>query len=105
MPDQDGYPTEPELALCKSMQDFDVLMLHVMQIWHWPERVVADPYKWKLSTGGWSGNEDIIDALKHNTMFWLFCWQLSQRGGYYVFQTPQQAREERDDEDVEETDN
>lgn len=40
---------------------------------------------WEIATGGWSGNEDIIGALKENTLFWLICWNLSKRGGYYEF--------------------
>lgn len=38
----------------------------------------------ELTTGGWSENEDIIDMLA-DTVFWLFWWQESKRGGYYKF--------------------
>lgn len=38
----------------------------------------------ELTTGGWSGNEKIIDIIC-NTMFWFFWWQESKRGGYYKF--------------------
>lgn len=38
----------------------------------------------KLSTGGWSYNEEIIDELSE-TFFWTFYWQTSRRGGHYVF--------------------
>lgn len=37
-----------------------------------------------LSTYGWSGNEDLIDALKKN-LFWTCFWQKSLRGGHYFF--------------------
>ena len=38
----------------------------------------------ELTTGGWSENEEIIDAIA-DTMFWLLWWQESKRGGYYKF--------------------
>ena len=39
-----------------------------------------------LTTGGWSGNEDIIEALRTNKhMWWTVHWLLSKRGGYYEF--------------------
>ncbi len=38
-----------------------------------------------LSTGGWSGNEEIIDALQSNHVFWLMCWYETKRGGHYTF--------------------
>jgi hypothetical protein len=39
----------------------------------------------KLSTGGWSGNEEIIDALKSNFAFWSAYWWKEERGGHYWF--------------------
>jgi len=36
-------------------------------------------------TGGWSGNEDVIGALKNNLLFWPMFWQKSTRGGHYFF--------------------
>ncbi|MFH1226799.1 MAG: hypothetical protein V1701_02710 [Planctomycetota bacterium] len=39
----------------------------------------------KMATGGWSGNEEIIGALRRNLMFWPLYWEKSQRGGAYWF--------------------
>lgn len=38
-----------------------------------------------LVTGGWSGNEWIMDALRCNVTFWSRYWQKSERGGAYTF--------------------
>ena len=42
--------------------------------------------RYKLSTGGWSGSEDVICAMEENYMFWMCCWISSLRGGHYVFE-------------------
>lgn len=58
--------------------------------WHWSNYFVLkgkNVLRLELHTGGWSGNEDIIEEL-HSTnkhMFWLFHWQKSKRGGHYYF--------------------
>lgn len=39
----------------------------------------------QISTGGWSGNEDIIEAMKDNFQFWLFFWYQARAGGHYWF--------------------
>jgi hypothetical protein len=49
--------------------------------WHEPEGNM----EFHVSTGGWSGNEDLISAARRNTIFWMMCWQSSRRGGHYVF--------------------
>jgi hypothetical protein len=40
----------------------------------------------ELHTGGWSGNEDIIEALQKNKMFWIMWWWKTERGGHYYFE-------------------
>ena len=44
-----------------------------------------------LSTGGWSGNEDIMGALEGNDVFFGLYWVSSRRGGHYVFDVPRRA--------------
>lgn len=39
-------------------------------------------FKISFSTWGWSGNEDIVEALQ-GTMFWWMFWWSSRRGGHY----------------------
>ncbi len=43
-----------------------------------------DGKSFELTTGGWSENEELIDEIS-DTMFWVFWWQESKRGGYYKF--------------------
>lgn len=45
---------------------------------------------YELRTCGWSGCEDIVGAMKLNTIFWLSTWYESRRGGYFKFIVPPQ---------------
>ena len=82
------YQTEDELNKIIKWPhiDFKGLMDFVKSIWEY-----ADCGYWTkkgrtyyISTGGWSGNEDIIYALQKNKLFWVMCWQQSRRGGHYI---------------------
>lgn len=102
--DEDGYPTEAALEKIEQWDYKDgwtELLEFVCSLWlysdfgYWDKEknvttidlpnytVVADVYS--MSTGGWSGNETIIGALRKNWMFWNFCWEQSKRGGHYIF--------------------
>lgn len=91
---EDGYPDDEELDAVKAWPSGDVaaLMAEVRRLWHWPNyatvRRDGDKVLHEFCTGGWSGNESLIEALKANTMVWLRYWHLSERGGRYVFETP-----------------
>ena len=88
------YPTDEQLQF---ITNYDMklgptgLIRHLMEIWHWADHFVfcpdAKPPALILHTGGWSGNEDIIEALAA-TVFWLMYWQKSERGGHYYFEIP-----------------
>lgn len=90
---EDGYPTDEELERIKAWpyEDFAGLLEFVnAQCW-WPRpdcgfRRFGDLYE--LATGGWSGNEEVIDALHRNPMFNALCWQSSHRGGLHVYKLP-----------------
>ena len=93
MSDQNEYPTEKELQIIEKWEMLEKpvrdLLEFVRSIWWMPEW----GYKLKgkkvlyleLHTGGWSGNESIIHALKSNRIFWLMCWEKSSKGGHYYF--------------------
>ncbi len=57
--------------------------------WGWKRS--GDDYE--ISTGGWSGNESIIDAMMENTIAWNLTWQTSRRGGHFTFSVPVAKRD------------
>jgi hypothetical protein len=108
MPDADGYPTKAELRRIRHWQclpaegvfDFEGLLHYVATIWWHPDLWTIRKRReraggrgklirrYSVSTGGWSGNEEIINALQDNRSFWWICWTESRRGGHYEFQVP-----------------
>jgi hypothetical protein len=84
------YPSELELTFIK---EFDIikkpiteLLDFVYSIWEYDDwGFKKTPHAFELHTGGWSGNEDIISALKQNFLFWSLYWEHSSRGGHYYF--------------------
>ena len=90
--DSDGYPLEETLTKieqwdvsgdgkCKELLDF-VETVWWMPSWGWKE----DDGHYSISTGGGSGDEDLITALQKNFLFWSLCWQASERGGHFLFE-------------------
>jgi len=81
------YPTNEELQKIKEWhcEDFHGLFEYIKDYWEkWGSfRRVKDIYI--LATGGWSGNEDIIDAIIDNQMFYVLYWYSSNRGGRHIF--------------------
>lgn len=101
--DKDGYPTEETLQTItkwpiNDFRDTNTLMRFAQEAWHWPDWGITiaprrhrehptSPLvrKWSVSTGGWSGNESIINALQDNFVFWALTWVQTRRGGHYIF--------------------
>ena len=101
--DDDGYPTEDCLNVIANWHDSEkynesagliAWMDFIVSIWSLTEpskKDVIDPVlecpcvEYTMSTGGWSGNEQIIAAMKQNLIYWSFSWFKSQRGGHYTF--------------------
>ena len=88
--DKDGYPTESTLDLIRqwSFGDLRGLAEFVCEAWQYDDYANIDGDKMELHTGGWSGNESLIEALQDNTMFWMRCWMKSERGGHFWFELP-----------------
>ena len=86
----DGYPTDEFLQSIVDWpwQDgFAALLEHALVGHIYPYYWSREGNTWDISTGGWSGNESIIYALRENHMFWAMCWVQSRRGGHYIFET------------------
>ena len=88
---KDEYPTEEELQKIKewdAVKDPMGLIVFIKGLWKYPDYFVVKGKRvitLELSTGGWSGNEDIIGALRENQMFFILYWLKSERGGHYFF--------------------
>ena len=54
-----------------------------------PDKPEAEEVALELVTGGWSGNEEIIDVLSQ-TVFWGLHWVCSYRGGSHLFYIPKE---------------
>ena len=93
------YHTEKEL---KQIQNWDVKDAHnlvnrLRDMWQYNDYFIEN---WgldhihnerpvlmlELHTGGWSGNEDIIEALQKHKLFWMMWWWKTERGGHYYFE-------------------
>lgn len=99
--DHAGYPTEEYLAWIDSfrpennLDDYDPLeFLAVIERGWWMsdwgfhlKRKYKGYVRLYLSTGGWSGNEEIMAHLQQ-TWFYFCYWRSHRAGGHYEFLIP-----------------
>lgn len=85
----DEYPTEEELETIRTWKGDDLhgMMKYIYDLWKYAEYGYwkEENGEYYLSTGGWSGNEDILTAIQSNHVWWMFFWLSSKRGGQYIF--------------------
>jgi len=102
--DKDGYPTKKTLKKISKWnvkKDPKGLIDLLLDVWQWGEKmlIVRKGFstglfrkaimKIEMHTGGWSGNESIIEALKkHEYGLFLFYLEKEIRGGHYYFEIP-----------------
>jgi len=90
MTDGHRYPSKEELDKIRKWKDVfgegaKKLIDYIEDLWWYSDEGVERKGKTlKLHTLGWSGNEDIIDALRQS-YFWLLYWEKTERGGHYTF--------------------
>jgi hypothetical protein len=88
--DEYEYPKQ-EILDCianyqiKDIEDYHMFMELIKSVWYCPEYFSKKDDDYYLSTGGWSGNEEIIAYMKMNHIFWMFYWEQSNRGGHHIF--------------------
>ena len=93
MLDKDNYPDEASL---KGIEKWDILKQGVQGLLDLVEENTCTPdwsfslkgkrvLRFEFHTGGWSGNEDVINALRNNIFFFPMFWEKSTRGGHYYF--------------------
>ena len=96
MPTGDGYPTETELKLIREWDYKDphgwldfIKTCWWSADWGWREQEYRDAgEKWRrclVSTGGWSGNEEIVEAMRGNLFLWHLTWEEHRKGGHFKF--------------------
>ena len=99
MLDDDGYPTDEALELISNwtIKDITGWFEFVQSLWALTEWKIEDAVdditnrtvtRYTMSTGGWSGNEDLIGAMQRNWLMWNVTWVQSRRGGHYIFEDP-----------------
>lgn len=109
--DAHGYPTDETLEaiqhwpiaddVSRCMRDW---LVFCQKCWYYPEawtlrqaseaerdvfRLDDDErYVHYVATGGWSGNESVIDAMAQNSVFWSQVFVARVTGGGYWFKDP-----------------
>ena len=95
------YPTKKELKSIREWKfdgnNIENFLQNLEDVWNsnYGQFILSGKRIIKLSlhTRGWSGNEDIINALKES-FFWIPYWQKSCRGGHYYFKIEREKHNE-----------
>lgn len=97
--DRDGYPTDATIDYLETCAELAAGLDFMRAAWYYPTAATNDisaheaaivhadqeTRYLRLATGGWSGNESLIAAWKRNRVAWMMTWELSARGGLYIF--------------------
>ena len=104
------YPTDEEL---NTIRTFDTtkrpireLVEYIKSLWRNPDfgfklyrgrdtLFKKSVMRLELYTGGWSGNESIMEALLNNLCVYYSFWEESRRGGHYRFEIPMDKWKQR----------
>jgi hypothetical protein len=89
--DEDGYPEEFGLILIEHWDSSDFLGLIDFITPAFEQygglHFFAKRTQVTVSTGGWSGCEDVLHSMRTNTVWWMMYWHSSYRGGKFVFES------------------
>lgn len=87
----DEYPDEADLERIKQWDYSDIrgLLDFIQSIWWMPDWGFQlkgkKVLRLSLHTGGWSGNESLIEAFQNNYVAWSLGWEKTLRGGHFYF--------------------
>lgn len=87
-----GYPTPFTLRNIKNWP-YDKareLVYALKDAWYYPDYFTESefcPDIFCVSTGGWSGNEELLEAAQENLMIWNAVYMAHRRGGHYILST------------------
>ena len=81
------YPDDAQLHGLRTYagEDRRAWLQQAVDAWSYPDRAVWRDDSLYLSTGGWSGNEEIIDSMRRNVVMWTMTWRLHRAGGHWWF--------------------
>lgn len=83
-----GYPSvDTKRAIKKwDFRDASGWLQYIREAWdHRRGEIWEENGRLYMTTGGWSGNEEIISAMSENLVLWGMFWESSHRGGLDVF--------------------
>jgi hypothetical protein len=84
--DNDGYPTEETLENIENYDgNYSDLPDLIGDLFSEFGKSELNGNEWTLVTGGWSGNENMINALINNHLFYHTCWYATFAGVKYIF--------------------
>lgn len=98
--DKDGYPTEATLDAIKNWdyKDRRGVLEFIAQAWCYQDSAIETrDGLFVFATGGWSGNEELIYALRDNRVLWVYLtsmYYIHLTGGFYVFAITDLAQDE-----------
>lgn len=83
---RDGYPTSDTLLLIETFVGTPTAWLDfVCSVWYYPDQISKHSGMVIMNTGGWSGNEEIVDAMRRNRVQWSQCWISSPTLDEHIF--------------------
>lgn len=88
--DADGYPTDHTLQMITdwSYDDLSGMLRFAEECFdkrYGSWKMIMGGRDLRIATGGWSGNESVVDAMMLNRVFVAMHWEMSARGGLYIF--------------------
>lgn len=103
---EDGYPEKTELQFIRKY-DLEkhapaILLEYMRERWRWPEyfsiKSTGNGFWVEIHTGGWSGHEEMVEALRANKLFFSLYWKETKAGGHYYFKIPVKTAHESADQ-------